>query len=77
MPESAALGCERMGQANEYANKEDLGRFAITPFAGVNNLFDREYNGNVRINAARDRYFEPAPDRNVYGGLSFRYDFGG
>jgi len=54
-----------------------LGRFAITPFAGVNNLFDREYNGNVRINAARDRYFEPAPDRNVYGGLSFRYDFGG
>jgi iron complex outermembrane receptor protein len=54
-----------------------LGRFAITPFAGVNNLFDREYNGNVRINAARDRFFEPAPDRNVYGGLGVRYDFGG
>ena len=30
MPESAALGCERMGQANEYANKEDLGRFDVT-----------------------------------------------
>jgi iron complex outermembrane receptor protein len=43
----------------------------------VNNLFDREYNGNVRINAARDRFFEPAPDRNVYGGLGVRYDFGG
>jgi iron complex outermembrane receptor protein len=54
-----------------------LGRFAITPFVGVNNLFDREYDGNVRINAARDRYFEPAPDRNFYGGLSFRYEFGG
>jgi iron complex outermembrane receptor protein len=54
-----------------------LGRFAITPFAGVNNLFDREYNGNVRINAARERYFEPAPGRNLYGGLSFRYNFGG
>ncbi len=54
-----------------------LGRFAITPFAGVNNLFDREYNGNVRINAARERYFEPAPGRNLYGGLGVRYDFGG
>jgi iron complex outermembrane receptor protein len=54
-----------------------LGRFAITPFAGVNNLFDREYNGNVRINATRGRYFEPAPGRNFYGGLRFRYDFGG
>jgi iron complex outermembrane receptor protein len=54
-----------------------LGRFSITPFAGVNNLFDREYNGSVRINAARDRYFEPAPGRNLYGGLGVRYDFGG
>jgi len=53
------------------------GRFAITPFAGVNNLFDREYNGNVRINATGGRYFEPAPKRNFYGGLSFRCDFGG
>jgi iron complex outermembrane receptor protein len=54
-----------------------MGRFAITPFAGVNNLFDREYNGNVRINAARERYFEPAPGRNLYGGLGVRYEFGG
>jgi iron complex outermembrane receptor protein len=54
-----------------------LGRFSVTPFAGVENLFGREYDGNVRINAAAGRYFEPAPDRNLYGGLSVRYDFGG
>jgi iron complex outermembrane receptor protein len=54
-----------------------LGRFTITPFLGVNNLFDRKYQGNVRINAARERYFEPAPERNFYGGLGLRYDFEG
>jgi iron complex outermembrane receptor protein len=53
------------------------GRFSVTPFAGVENLFDSEYDGNVRINAAGDRFFEPAPGRNLYGGLSIRYDFGG
>ena len=42
----------------------------------MNNLFEREYDGNLRINAARDRYCEPSPDRNAYGGLSFRHDFG-
>jgi iron complex outermembrane receptor protein len=54
-----------------------VGTLVISPFLGVNNLFDREYNGNVRINAAAGRFFEPAPGRNVYGGLTLRYEFGG
>jgi iron complex outermembrane receptor protein len=29
----------------------------------------------VRINAFGGRYFEPAPDRDVYAGLTLRYDF--
>ncbi len=45
----------------------------ISPFVGVNNLFDEEYIGNVRLNAAFGRYFEPAPDRNVYAGILIRY----
>lgn len=49
---------------------EDL---EITPYLGINNLFDKEYVGNVRINANRDRYFEPAPEFNVYAGLNIRY----
>ena len=46
-----------------------VGRFDVEPFAGVNNLFDRAYNDNLRINAFGGRYFEPAPDRNFYGGI--------
>ena len=39
-------------------------------FGGINNLFDLSYSQNVRVNAFGGRYFEPAPGRNVYVGLS-------
>jgi len=43
---------------------------------GVNNLLDRDYYGNLRINANSDRpvaqrgYFEPAPGRTFYAGIT-------
>jgi iron complex outermembrane receptor protein len=49
--------------------------WVFEPFIGVNNLFDREYMGNVRLNASFGRYYEPAPERNVYAGVSLRYGF--
>ncbi|NIR59995.1 MAG: TonB-dependent receptor [Gammaproteobacteria bacterium] len=49
------------------------GPLDIEAFAGVNNLFDEEYIGNVRINAFGGRFFEPAPERNAYGGLKLSY----
>jgi iron complex outermembrane receptor protein len=49
--------------------------WVFEPFIGVNNLFDRDYMGNVRLNAAFGRYYEPAPERNLYAGLSLRYGF--
>jgi iron complex outermembrane receptor protein len=52
-----------------------IGPWELSPFVGVNNLFDKQYNGNVRINAFGGRYFEPAPDRDIYAGLTLRYDF--
>lgn len=42
----------------------------LAPFIGVNNAFNRMYVGSVVINAARGRFYEPAPGRNVYVGLS-------
>jgi len=42
-------------------------------FGGINNLLDARYNNNVRINAFGGRYFEPAPGRNIYGGLRYRW----
>ncbi len=46
---------------------------ALSPYLGINNLFDATYFGNVRINAFGGRYFEPAPGRSVHAGLSLRF----
>ncbi len=47
----------------------------LAPFLGVQNLFDEKYNSNVRINAFGGRFFEPAPELNVYGGLNVAYNW--
>ena len=38
-------------------------------FGGVNNVLNVIYNGNVQLNAAGGRYFEPASGRYAYVGL--------
>lgn len=43
------------------------------PYVAVNNLLDREYNDNLRVNAGFGRYYEPAADRVVLGGLSVTF----
>lgn len=48
----------------------EVGPTRVAPFLGINNLFDHSYVSSVVINAARGRYFEPAPGRNVYLGVS-------
>jgi iron complex outermembrane receptor protein len=53
----------------------ESGRWSCEPFAGVNNLFDEDYMSNIRLNAAFGRYYEPAPGRNVYGGVRLSYGF--
>ena len=39
-------------------------------FAGINNLFNDEYFDNIRLNAFGKRYYEPAPGRNIFFGVS-------
>lgn len=51
------------------------GDWTLEPFIGVNNLFDEKYMDNIRLNAAFGRYYEPAPERNAYAGVSLRYGF--
>ncbi|MDR9436788.1 MAG: TonB-dependent receptor [Thiohalophilus sp.] len=36
---------------------------------GIENLFDSEYLGNLRINASFDRFYEPGAERRFYAGL--------
>jgi iron complex outermembrane receptor protein len=45
------------------------GAFALSPFAAINNLWDRQYVGSLTINGAVGRVFEPAPGRNAYLGM--------
>jgi len=51
------------------------GRLSISPFLGINNLFDEAYFANIRVNQSFNRFFEPAPGRNLYGGLGVSYRF--
>lgn len=48
-------------------------KLLFQPYFGVNNLFNAHYNSNIRINAFGGRYYEPAPERNVYAGIVIRY----
>lgn len=47
-----------------------FGNPSVAPYIGVQNLFDRHYVGSVAINASRGKYFEPAPARTIYAGLT-------
>ena len=52
-----------------------MGNGKIAPFIGFGNLGDENYNGLVRLNAAANRFFEPSPGFNVYGGMAIAYEF--
>ena len=49
------------------------GNWLLRPYVGINNMFNEHYNSNIRINAFGARYFEPAPERNIYAGIVIRY----
>lgn len=55
----------------------DFGRWQVRPYIGINNLLAERYNSNIRINAFGGRYFEPAPDRNLYAGITVNFQPGG
>ena len=47
----------------------EVAGWRVAPFIAIQNLFDRQYVSSVVINAARGRYYEPAPGRNAYFGV--------
>jgi iron complex outermembrane receptor protein len=53
----------RVGHAFDFRESK------LRPYIGINNVLNQEYTDNVRINAFGGRFFEPAPDINVYGGV--------
>src|SRR5690606_2402972 len=53
----------------------ESGDLRISPFVGINNLFDESYTANVRLNAFGGRFYEPAPGRNGYAGVTLNWGF--
>lgn len=60
-----------------FYDEFNYSRWQVRPYIGINNLFDERYNDNIRINSFGGRYFEPAPDRNVYLGVTVNFQPGG
>ena len=46
--------------------------FEVEPYLGVNNLTNTNYIANVQLNAASDRFFEPASVQYFFGGVKVR-----
>ncbi|NBB80291.1 MAG: TonB-dependent receptor [Verrucomicrobia bacterium] len=55
--------------------RHTAGPWTLEPFLSVDNVLDETYFANVRINAFGSRYFEPAPERSLFGGIRLRYAF--
>lgn len=51
-------------------------RLGINIFSGINNLFDKRYNGSIVPNAFGDRFYEPASARNWYTGMTISFPEG-
>lgn len=49
------------------------GSMRVSPFVGINNLTDTGYDSNIRINAFGGRFYEPAPERNFYAGVTLNF----
>lgn len=52
-----------------------VGAWQLSGFARIDNVTDRRYVGSVIVNEGNSRYFEPAPGRTWFAGLSAVYRF--
>jgi iron complex outermembrane receptor protein len=52
-----------------------VGGWSLSGFARLDNVADKQYIGSVIVNEGNARYFEPAPGRNWFGGVTAAYRF--
>jgi iron complex outermembrane receptor protein len=55
--------------------EQNVGGWNFTEFVRVENIFDKDYIGSVRINDSNLRFFEPAADRNYLLSVGATYKF--
>jgi len=55
--------------------KQQLANWQFSEYVRVENMFDKNYIGSVRVNDGNSRFFEPATGRNYLVGLGANYRF--
>jgi iron complex outermembrane recepter protein len=55
--------------------EQNLAHWSFKEYLRVENMFDKEYIGSVRVNDGNALFFEPGADRNYLLGLSAAYKF--
>jgi len=55
--------------------EQNLSKWNFREYLRVENMFDKEYIGSVRVNDGNSLFFEPGADRNYLLGLSANYRF--
>lgn len=55
--------------------EQKINGWKFAEYLRVENMFDKEYIGSVRVNDTNGRYYEPAAERNYLLGLSATYQF--
>lgn len=55
--------------------EQSFSQWRFSEFLRIENIFDKNYIGSVRVNDGNDRFFEPAAGRNYLVGLSANYSF--
>ncbi len=54
---------------------QTMNNWKFAEFVRIENMFDQEYVGSVRVADGNQRFFEPAPTRNWLFGLNAAYEF--
>lgn len=55
--------------------EQKMANWRFSEYVRVENIFDKDYIGSVRINDSNLRFYEPAAGRNYLFGLNARYQF--
>ena len=72
-PDSAArAGSYAVANARIGRRWQPFGQ-TLDVHVGINNIFNRDYFSNIRVNANNGQYFEPGPDRMLYTGVSVSF----
>ena len=69
-----SISTESFNLLNFYSSYEiQTSKLTIAPFINVANLTGTQYFSNIRINAFGSRFYEPAPDRQLVGGVTVTF----